>query len=155
MNKITKKYYQNILYDVNACHSFNLNLNKGVEKEHFDPISKQAKKIKITTIKRSDYVNFQYKKKDEPNKTFTLKKGNSLSIIHQAFEGVTIEAIGGSFVVFSNGIEKQTGEELDVDIYMTSYQEQMMRLALERHFETERKNFTERNFKIKTLALLD
>jgi len=36
---------------------------------------------------------------------------------------------------------------------MTSYQEQMMRLALERHFEIEKANFCGRNFKIKTLAL--
>ena len=42
---------------------------------------------------------------------------------------------------------------MDVDVYMTSYQEQMLRLALERHFETERKNFCNRSFKIKTLAL--
>jgi len=54
---------------------------------------------------------------------------------------------------FLTGITKSTGEELDVDIYMTSYQEQMMRLALERHFEIEKSNFCGRNFKIKTLAL--
>src|SRR5699024_5964936 len=122
-------------------------------KEHFEPVSKQAEKVKITSAKRNDSVNFQFKKKDEPTKTFTLKKGASLSIIHEAFEGITIDAIGSSFVVFSNGIEKQTGEELDVDTYMTAYQEQMIRLTLERHFETERINYTERNFKIKTLAL--
>ncbi|MGH2251896.1 hypothetical protein ACQ1Y7_15300, partial [Enterococcus faecalis] len=81
--------------------------------------SKQAEKVKITRIKRNDYVNFQYKKKDEATKTFTLKKRDSLSIIHQAFEGIIFEAIGGSFVLFSNGIEKHTGEELDLDIYMT------------------------------------
>ncbi|ENZ3929449.1 type III restriction-modification system endonuclease [Listeria monocytogenes] len=152
-NRTTRKDYQNLLYDLNACQSFNLDLIKSVAKEHFEPVSKQAEKVKITTIKKNDFVNFQYKKKDEANKTFTLKKGDSLSVIHQAFEGITIDVIGGSFVVFSNGIEKQTGEELDIDIYMTSYQEQMMRLTLERHFETERTNFTERNFKIKTLAL--
>ncbi len=37
---------------------------------------------------------------------------------------------------------------------MTSYQEQMLRLALERHFETERENFCGRQYKVKTLALL-
>lgn len=152
-NKKTIKDYRNLLYDLNACHSFNLGLIKGVAKEHFEPVSKQTEKVKITSAKRNDSVNFQYKRKDEQPKTFTLQKGDSLSIIHDAFEGITVEAIGKSFVVFSNGIEKQTGEELDVDIYMTSYQEQMMRLALERHFETERENFTQRNFKIKTLAL--
>ena len=42
---------------------------------------------------------------------------------------------------------------MDVDVFMNSYQEQMIRLALERHFETERHNFSGRTFKIKTLAL--
>lgn len=36
---------------------------------------------------------------------------------------------------------------------MSSYQEQMLRLALERHFETEKENFCNRQYKIKTLAL--
>ena len=53
----------------------------------------------------------------------------------------------------SNGLIKNVGEEMNVDIYMQSYQEQMLRLALERHFETERENFCGRTFKIKTLAL--
>ena len=42
---------------------------------------------------------------------------------------------------------------MDVDVYMSSYQEQMLKLALERHFETERENFCNRSIKIKTLAL--
>lgn len=42
---------------------------------------------------------------------------------------------------------------MDVDVFMSSYQEQMIRLALERHFETERHNFSGRTFRIKTLAL--
>ena len=45
------------------------------------------------------------------------------------------------------------GEEMYVDVFMNSYQEQMLRLALERHFDTERQNFSGRTFKIKTLAL--
>jgi bifunctional DNA-binding transcriptional regulator/antitoxin component of YhaV-PrlF toxin-antitoxin module len=93
------------------------------------------------------------KKRDKATKTFTLKKGDSLSIINEAFEGITVQAISKSTVEFSNSIQKSTGEELDVDIFMTSYQEQMMRLALECHFETEKTNFCGRNFKIKTLAL--
>ena len=64
-----------------------------------------------------------------------------------------VSAIGRSTVEFSNGVTKSSGEELDVDIYMTSYQEQMLRLALQRHFETEKANFCNRNCKIKTLAL--
>ena len=152
-NRITVKDYQNLLYDLNACESFNQNLIKGVAKEHFEPVSKRQEKVKITSINSRSSVNFQHKKQDERTKTYTLQKDDSLSIISEAFEGITISGISASEVIFSNGITKSTGEELDVDIYMTSYQEQMMRLALERHFEIEKSNFCGRNFKIKTLAL--
>ena len=152
-NKITVKDYKNLLYDLNACASFNQGLIKGVAKEHFKPLSNKDAKVKITSIENKEAVHLQYKQKDEPTKSYELKKGDSLAIVDNAFEGVTITAISSSKVEFSNGIEKSTGEELDVDIYMTSYQEQMLRLALQRHFETERKNFCDRKYKIKTLAL--
>lgn len=152
-NKITIKDYQNLLYDLNACASFNQGLIKGVAKEHFEPLSKKEEKVKIATIESKEAVHFQYKKKDETTKNYVLKKGDSLSIISDAFEGVTISAIDKSSVEFSNGIVKTCGEELDVDVYMTSYQEQMLRLALQRHFETEKENFCNRRYKIKTLAL--
>lgn len=152
-NKITIKDYQNLLYDLNACASFNQGLIKGVAKEHFEPVSKKEEKVKITSIDSKEAVHFQYKKKDEATRSFTLKKGDSLSIISDAFEGITISVIDKTSVEFSNGIIKTSGEELDVDIYMTSYQEQMLRLALQRHFETEKENFCNRNYKIKTLAL--
>lgn len=152
-NRIFLKDYQNLLYDLNACASFNQGLIKGVAKEHFEPVSKKDAKVKITSIDNKEAVHFQLKQKDTTAKSFELKKGDSLSIITEAFAGVTISAIGTNFVEFSNGIKKNTGEELDVDIYMTSYQEQMLRLALQRHFETEKENFCDRKYKIKTLAL--
>lgn len=152
-SKIMVKDYQNLLYDLNACDSFNQNLIKGIAKEHFEPVSKREEKVKITAIDSKDSVSFQYKKRDESTKTFTLKTGDSLSIISEAFEGITVYAIDKNTVEFSNGTIKSVGEELDVDVYMTSYQEQMLRLALERHFETEKENFCNRTFKIKTLAL--
>lgn len=152
-NKITVKDYQNLLYDLNACASFNQGLIKGVAKEHFEPASKKDEKVKITSIDSKEAVHFQYKKKDEATKKFTLKKGDALSIISDAFAGITIVGIDRTSVEFSNGIVKISGEELDVDIYMTSYQEQMLRLALQRHFETEKENFCNRKYKIKTLAL--
>lgn len=152
-NKITVKDYQNLLYDLNACESFNQNLIKGVAKEHFDPLSKREEKVKIISITSKDSVTLQYKKRDEATRTYTMKTGDSLSMISDAFEGITVYAIETSTVEFSNGVEKSTGEEMDVEIYMTSYQEQMIRLALERHFETEKNNFCGRSFRIKTLAL--
>lgn len=152
-NKITQKDYQNLLYDLDACKSFNQGLIKGVAKEHFEPISKREEKVKITSIDSKEAVHFQYKKKDEQSKSYTLKVGDSLAVISDAFEGITISLIDKTSVQFSNGLVKSSGEELDVDIYMTSYQEQILKLALQRHFETEKENFCNRTFKIKTLAL--
>jgi len=43
---------------------------------------------------------------------------------------------------------KFQGEEFNTDIYSSSYQEQMLKLAIQRHFETERQNFSDRKFKI-------
>lgn len=152
-NRVTVKDYQNLLYDLNACASFNQNLIKGVAKEHFEPVSKRDEKIRILTVRRNDSATFQYKKRDEAARSFTLKVGDSLSIVSDAFEGISIDAIEASSVLFSNGISKLQGEEMDVEIYMSSYQEEMLRLALQRHFETEKENFCARKFKIKTLAL--
>jgi len=152
-NKRTKKDYQNLLYDLNACESFNQNLIKGVAKEHLDPASDQNAKVKIVSLKSRESANFQYKAKDKPSKTFTLQKDDSLAMIDSAFDGITLDGISSNEVLFSNGQTKTRGEELDVDVYMTSYQEQMLRLALKRHFETERENFCGRQYRIKTLAL--
>lgn len=152
-NKVNaKKDYQYLLYDLNACESFNQGLIKGVAKEHFEPSSKQNEKVKILSISGKESVTFQYKKLKENPRTFTLKKDDSLAIISDAFEGITIKGIASKSVEFSNGVEKYSGEEMDVDVYMSSYQEQMIKLALEHHFKTEKENF-DRKFKIKTLAL--
>ncbi len=151
--KITKKDYQNLLYDLNACASFNQNLIKGVAKEHLEPASDQNAKVKIVSLRSRESANFQYKSRNKPTRTYTLQKDDSLAVIDTAFEGITIDGISANEVVFSNGQTKTQGEELDVDIYMTSYQEQMLRLALERHFEIERENFCGRQYRIKTLAL--
>lgn len=152
-NRATITDYQNLLYDLNACASFNQGLIKGVAKEHFDPPSKKKEKVKVTSIVSKTSVSLQYKKWDASTRFFSLQTGDSLGMISDAFEGVTVAEIGTSHVTFSNGVTKNHGDEMDVDIYMTSYQEQMLHLALQRHFETEKENFCNRVFKIKTLAL--
>lgn len=144
--------YENLLYDLNACKSFNQGLIKGVAKEHFEPISKKEEKVKIGTIdSKEKTVRMQYIRNDG-TKSYLLHQGEPLSVITPDFNGISLSKVDKSSVAFSNGIEKTQGEEMDVDIYMESYQEQMIRLALQRHFETERANFG-RHFRIKTLAL--
>ena len=152
-NKKTIKDYQNLLYDLNACQSFNQGLIKGVAKEHSEPTSQKNEKIKLLSVNKNDSATFQYKQEDAPTRCFQLRVGDSLSQIADELTGLTIQAIDKNSIELSNGQIKTVGEEMDVDVFMSSYQEQMIRLALERHFETERHNFSGRTFKIKTLAL--
>lgn len=150
-NKTKKKDYLNLLYDLNACDSFNQNLIKGVAKEHFEPLSSKDEKIKITGIESKTSATFNHISAIG-RRSYTLQTGDSLSVISEELKGLSITGIGKNFVEFSNGQEKFTGEEFTVDIFSDSYQEQMIRLAIQRHFETERANF-DRPCKIKTLAL--
>ena len=152
-NKKIIKDYQNLLYDLNACQSFNQGLIKGVAKEHFEPTSQKNEKIKLLSVTKNDSATFQYKQEDAPTRSFQLRVGDSLSQIADELTGLTIQTIDKNSIELSNGQIKTVGEEMDVDVFMSSYQEQMIRLALERHFETERHNFSGRTFKIKTLAL--
>lgn len=152
-NKIVVKDYCNLIYELDACDSFNNNLIKGVAKEHFEPLTGSESKLKITGIAKGDKVNFMYYQANKRPKSFSLGEDEPLSVIDDAFEGLTITGIGKNSVVFSNGLEKYQGEEMDADVYMQSYQEQMIKLALQRHFETEKENFCNANIKIKTLAL--
>ncbi len=152
-NKKTVKDYQNLLYDLNACQSFNQGLIKGVAKEHFEPASQKNEKIKLLSVIKNDSATFQHKQEDTPTRNFQLHVGDSLSQIADELTGLTIQTIDKNSIELSNGQIKTVGEEMDVDVFMSSYQEQMIRLALERHFETERHNFLGRTFKIKTLAL--
>lgn len=147
------KDYQNLLYDLNACQSFNQGLIKGVAKEHFEPTSQKNEKIKLMSVTKNDSATFQHKQEDAPTRSFQLRVGDSLSQIADELTGLTIQTIDKNSIELSNGQIKTVGEEMDVDVFMSSYQEQMIRLALERHFETERHNFSGRTFKIKTLAL--
>ena len=152
-NKTNVKDFNNLVYELNACDSFNKNLIKGVAKEHFEPLSVKKEKIKIASIESKTSANFQFKKQGETTKTYTLTAGDSLSVIASAFDGIVINAIGKNYIELSNGQIKYQGEEFNTDIYSSSYQEQMLKLAIQRHFETERQNYSGRKYKIKTLAL--
>lgn len=151
-NKQIIKDYDNLLYDLNACEAFNMNLIKGVAKEHLEPISKIEEKIKVISVQNKSSVSLQYYKKGSKTRQFTLEKGNPLSIISPSLDGIFISGVGKNYIELSNNQLKYVGEEFSTDIYSSSYQEQMIKLALDRHFETEKVNFN-RRFKIKTLAL--
>lgn len=151
-NKVTVKDYHNLIYDLNACDSFNLKLIKGIAKEHFEPLSHKEDKIRIASIESKTSVTFHYFQRDKETKIITLHKNDQLSYITESLNGIYINGIGTNYIELSNGQKKNEREEFSTDIYSSSYSEQMIRLALERHFEVEKANFN-RKFKIKTLAL--
>ncbi len=152
-NKVTLKDFNNLVYELNACDSFNLNLIKGIVKEHFEPLSRKEEKVKLLSVESKTSAIFQFKRRGEDTQKYTLTQGDSLSIIDSSFDGLIITAIGKNYIELINGQVKFKGEEFNTDIYSSSYQEQMLKLAIQRHFETERQNFSGRQFKIKTLAL--
>lgn len=151
-NKITLKDYENLLYNLNAAKAFNNNLVKGISKEHAQIDGISNGKIKINKIEDKQ-VTITYINYDLKSKQYILSAKESLSVINDSIKNIYIEGIKKNSVVFSNGIEKKVGEEIAVDIYMSDYQSSMIQLALERHFETEYKNFCNYENKIKTLAL--
>lgn len=150
-NKVIRKDYENLLYNLNACQAFNQGLVKGVEKEHFESPDKKAEKIKVIQINSKESVVFEYITING-KQSKTLYKNDSLATLTPDMEGLNISVIGKDYVEFSNGQIKRKGEEFDVSAMAGSYQEAMMKLALDRHFETERKNFNQSQ-RIKTLAL--
>lgn len=149
--KAVKKDYLNLLYDLDACDAFNSNLIKGVAKEHFEPEGSLNEKIRLAEITAKESVTFVYRT-SSASRSYTLTVGESLGIISDDLSGLSVTGIGKDHIELSNGQEKRKGEEFEVGIYSSSYQEQMIRLAIQRHFETERQNFN-RNIRIKTLAL--
>jgi type III restriction enzyme len=149
--KETHKDYLNLLYNLTACDAFNQNLIKGVAKEHFNPTTSENEKIKIVSIVGKESVAMHFTKKDHSQR-FVLHKEDSLGIMSEHLSGITVTGISSSEVELSNGQTKHVGDEFTADIYSTSYQENMIRMAIQRHFETERQLF-HRESKIKTLAL--
>lgn len=149
--KTTVRDYEHLLYDLNAQRSFSSGLIKGVMKEHFEPTSNINEKVKILNIEGKK-ATFQHITQTTKS-SHILSTGDSLSILSPELSGLTITGITKDLVLLSNGTEKHKHDEFDVDIYTSSYQESMLRLAIQRHFETERENFHREKGRIKTLAL--
>ncbi len=143
--------YTNLLFDLTAKDAFDQNLIKGVEKEHLEIPNVSEEKIKVMATLKGKSVTLRHTK-GKTSSTHEFTVGDSLNMLSPDLGGLYITAIGKDVMVLSNAQEKRVGEEFAVDAYSVSYQEQMLRLALQRHFETERENFY-RPIKIKTLAL--
>jgi len=146
------KDYRNLLYDLNACKAFNDGLVKGIAKEHLESPEGGDEMIKLVSAEARQSARFQRIAKGKPMKTVEVRQGDSLGIVHEAFEGIEIMEIGARDVTFSNGLVRKVNDPIAAGPHLRSYQDGMIQMALDRHFETERENFR-RSTKIKTLAL--
>lgn len=144
-----EKDYQNLVYNLGSIEAFNNNLVKGVIAEYVPTYTNNNLRIKLISIKNKEKCTIQ-KIDENTKKSFDIAKNESLSIVHEDFDGVEITAIKRHSIVLSNGIEVFVGTELSPASYSISYQDMMIETALERHFEIEQENYIKG---IKTLAL--
>lgn len=149
------KDYKNLVYNLDAYDSFQQNLIKGIAKEHL-PQSNDAENIKVrvdSIEKTSETIKFTWKDASNKNRQKTLTIDELLSEIHNDFGNLRIDSFESkNSVLLSNGIILKEGSFITPDMYATPYQESMIRMAIQRHLETERENY-KREDKIKTLAL--
>lgn len=146
------KDYRNLLYDLNACKAFNDGLVKGISKEHLESPEGGDEMIRLISTETRQSARFQRIARGKPTKTVEVRQGDSLGIVHKAFEGIEVAEIGARDVTLSNGLVRKVNDPIAAGPHLRSYQDGMIQLALDRHFETERENFR-RGTKIKTLAL--
>lgn len=152
-NSIKKKdYYRGKpQFDLNAVESFNGGLVKGIDIYYPNLTQEQASNRFIV-----DSVSAKELVLKQGNKVWTLKVGDKLAEVDSSFEG-DIEYIGSKML--SNNLEIEKGMYLIPGTYRASYQELIIKDAIDKHFDIEQVNFLRNNQgennipKIKTLSL--
>ena len=148
--------YENVVYSLGACASFNDNLVKGVQVEYIADEEKIKDQIKIKVLEintakgEAKTVRFQ---NEQTKKTFDLQKNDSLSNIDSSFINIHVTEISSKEVELSNGMVLHKSDSLYPGVFEETFQITMLNLALDRHFEKEYENFCNGLTKIKTLSL--
>lgn len=157
------KDYKNLVYDLNSRKAINDGLVKGVNvfiegKRDVDNID-----FIIKDLKQGEQVTFKYKSSTSSNYIEKeVKKGRAVSFLGDNFIGIKIKDVTKDEVILSNGlvlakgkinndIEKESNHYNYYD-FSNETQEAMIKLALEKHFEVEKRNF-KRDDIIKTICL--
>jgi type III restriction enzyme len=143
---ITKKDYENLVYDLNSIRAFNEGLVKGVHIEYpaLPDIKTELVKYKIKQIERGKSVTFS---KVGSNKEYELRIGDEIVVVDPQFSGgITLEeANSANFALLSNDLELHPGMELIPQVFSSGYQELILNQALEAHFKKEKENFYRKN----------
>ncbi|MBM3187032.1 MAG: type III restriction-modification system endonuclease, partial [Bacteroidetes bacterium] len=139
-DKIIKKDYDNLVYDLNAVRAFNEGLVKGVHIVY--PVipggAVSVEKFQVKEIDKTNKVVIFSKN----SKNYEVNIGDSLSTLHQGFHGITLENIASaSSAILSNDLELKKGMDLLPNIYDYGYQELLLNQAIDEHFIKEEINF--------------
>jgi len=148
--------YVNLIYDLNACKAFNEVLIKGIAKEtpKLPGAAKEEKRVTVVSIDSKAQTAKLKIETESGNREVTVSdSGFDLCQLDEDLRGITFEGIDNGMVCLSNGVELHERDVVFADLYSTSYQEEMIKLALYRHFQAERENFHRTPTRIKTLAL--
>lgn len=145
-NKIVKKDYDNLVYDLNAVQSFNQGLVKAIDINYPNLPETQAQlKYHVVSATNRELVL------KRENRQWTVQVGEDLSVVDTLFEGDT--TYEGKKL--SNELEIAQGMVLVPGVWANSYQEMILRQAIDAHFEKERSLFHRHSNapRVKTISL--
>ena len=146
-NKVEKDDFEDLVYDLNAVNAFNNGLVKGIN-VIFPEINQAqaARKYRVTSVTNRSLTL------TESGNRYEMAIGDALP---SEFEGgITFD--GNKML--STGLELSDGMILIPSLFSSSYQELLIKQAIESHFKKERENWFRENCgmnpaKIKTLTL--
>jgi len=140
-----KDYYRGKpQFDLGAVEAFNRDLVKGIEVQFPDLPENARSLFKVKTVTNKALILAHEGRDCE------IEAGGELSKAGAAFEGgVCYE--GGKKL--SNDLELEPGMTLAAGVFANSYQEILLRQALDAHFKTEIENFHREGYRVKTNAL--
>lgn len=135
------------VYDLDAVRAFNQSLVKGVETIYptlTNPDSAQYKVIKLS----AKSVTFKSK-----NREYEVNVGDSLASVFNDnnFDG---DIIYEGSKKLSNDLELSEHMTLISGTFDNSYQELMLKLLIDEHFDKEQENFFREGYQVKTLSLV-
>lgn len=124
-------------YELDGRDAFNKNLVKGVTVNSIQLEKAQTVQAKKYTVESATKTELVVKCGDEF--PLVIKDGDPISELGASFQGdITYD---GANRELSNGLPLKKGTVLIDGVFSDKYQASMIKVALDRHFETEAKNF--------------
>ncbi len=149
---ITDYYRGKPQYNLNAIDSFNQGLVKAVDIFYPEISREQAANLyRVKSAKQKELIL------SKNGHDFSVGRNELLSEIDQDFTG-NLSYVGGKNKELSNALELNSGMKLIPGTFSESYQDRIIRKAIDQHFIAEQENFLrpENNYnspKVKTLSL--